>query len=62
MNNIELIVVRLKAGLKQYELAEELGIPAPYLSEMETGRRPITPEIYKEIQRLTNGKAIFAKC
>jgi len=49
MERFDLILLRLKAGLKQYELAQLLGVPATIVCDLERGRRPITPEIEKQI-------------
>lgn len=42
--------MRLKAGLKQYELAQLLSAPATIICDFERGRRPITPEVEKRIR------------
>ena len=47
MDSFELILMRLKGGLKQYELAQLLGVPSTIICDLERGRRPITPEIEK---------------
>lgn len=49
MDRYDLILMRLKIGLKQYELAQLLGVPATIVCDLERGRRPITPEIEKQI-------------
>jgi len=36
---------RAKAGLTQIEAAGRLGISQPYLSQLEKGERPVTPEL-----------------
>ena len=46
---LELKIMRLKAGLKQYELAAKLGLSPVHLSEIETGRREVLPELYRKI-------------
>lgn len=40
---------------KATDLAESLGIPASYLSQMASGNRAITPERASDIERLTGG-------
>ncbi len=45
-----LILMRLKAGLKQYELAQLLGVSPTVICDLERGRRSITPEIEKWIK------------
>lgn len=36
---------RVKAGLTQMEAARRLGVSQPYLSQLEKGERPVTPEL-----------------
>ena len=51
MNRIQLTTLRLKADLKQYQLAQRLGIHPSIISNLERGRRPITPEIVERIRK-----------
>jgi transcriptional regulator with XRE-family HTH domain len=52
VKGIDLKIARLKAGLRQYELAAQLGIPQSRLSEIESGRRYATPEIIQELFKI----------
>lgn len=54
MNKFDVTLMRLKAGLKQYELAQLLGVPQTIICDLERGRRPITPEIEKWIREAIN--------
>ena len=45
MEGLELKIRRIRAGLTQYALAQEAGIHPSRLSEMETGKRPITDAV-----------------
>lgn len=54
MDKFELILMRLRAGLKQYQLAQLLGVPATIICDLERGRRPITPEVKKRIKEAIN--------
>ena len=54
MGRFDLILLRLKSGLKQYELAQLLGVPATIVCDLERGRRPITPEVEKRIKEAIN--------
>ena len=54
MERFDLILMRLKAGLKQYELAQFLGVPPTIICDLERGRRPITPEVEKRIKEAIN--------
>ena len=49
---LELKIARLRAGLKQYELAAKVGIAPTQLSEIETGRRELPPELLEQILRV----------
>lgn len=46
---LELKIARLRAGLKQYELAAKVGIAATQLCEIEAGRRELSPELLERI-------------
>ena len=52
MKGLEILTLRKKAGLKQYELAAMLKMPAPILCEMETGRRPTPRHVERKILRV----------
>jgi len=54
MDRFDLILLRLKAGLKQYELANLLGVPGTIICDLERGRRKITPEIEERIREAIN--------
>lgn len=43
---------RLKAGLTQKQAAMRLGVSQPYLSQLEMGQRPVTPELARSAARL----------
>lgn len=58
MNRFSLVSMRLKAGLKQWELAQLLNMSQTSLCDLERGRRPITPEIEEKIRRAIDA----AKC
>jgi DNA-binding transcriptional regulator YiaG len=38
---MELKLLRIRAGLRQYRVAQELGIPPATLCDWENGRKPI---------------------
>ena len=44
VRGIDLKVMRVRAGLKQYEVAQRLGIPPPALSGYENDRKPLSPD------------------
>jgi transcriptional regulator with XRE-family HTH domain len=41
IQGIDLKLLRIRAGLRQYRVAQELGIPPTSLADWENGRRPI---------------------
>ena len=45
MDGLELKILRIRAGLIQYGLAQEVDIHPSRLSEMETGKRPVTEAV-----------------
>ena len=51
MDRFELITLRLRAGLKQWELAQRLGISQAALCDLERGRRPVTTELEQRIRK-----------
>jgi DNA-binding XRE family transcriptional regulator len=46
---LDLKIARIRAGLKQYELAARVGIAATQLCEVETGRREPSAELFEQI-------------
>jgi len=52
VNGIDIKIARLKAGIRQYELAARLGIHPSHLSEIETGRRKPSPELDDRLNRI----------
>ena len=57
MDGIELLQLRRRADLAQYELAQRLGVPQTVVCDLERGRRPVTPEWERRILRVINEKA-----
>lgn len=54
MDRFDLVLLRLRAGLKQYELAQLLGVAATIVCDLERGRRAVTPEMEKQIRGAIN--------
>ena len=50
---------RLKSGMKAKTLAQELGISAAYLSQLEAGVRAVSDETLKKIMEITDRHANF---
>ena len=62
MNGIEIKIARIRAGLRQYEVAARVGMPPSRLCEIECGRRQPTHElislimaVIEEAQRAKSG-------
>lgn len=49
MQSIDIKIARIKAGLKQYEVAAQLGMPQTTLSEIELGKREVSHELSMHI-------------
>ena len=45
MDGLELKILRIRTGLTQDDLAQGAGIHPSRLSEMETGKRPVTEAV-----------------
>ncbi|AMN46456.1 hypothetical protein ACG33_04945 [Steroidobacter denitrificans] len=52
MRNEQFKAGRLSARLTQKQAAEALGVSQPYLSQLEKGQRPVTPELARAAVRL----------
>jgi transcriptional regulator with XRE-family HTH domain len=52
---LALKIARLRAGIKQYELAVRVGIAPTQLSEIETGRRRPSQELRQRILQAIKG-------
>lgn len=52
---LDLKIARIKAGLKQYEVAAKVGIGATQLCEIEKGRRELSPELLRRILQVIKG-------
>ena len=61
MDRFDLVLMRLKIGLKQYELAQLLGVPPTIICDLERGRRSITTEIEERIKEAISGKLASAQ-
>lgn len=44
VQGIDIRIARIRAGMKQYELAQRAGIREPELSMIENGRKQASPE------------------
>jgi len=49
MLGVNIRIARIKAGLKQYSVAAQVGVPQTVISEIETGKRAVSPELLKRI-------------
>ena len=52
MESLELKLLRVKAGLTQWDLAQQLRIHPARISEMERGRRAISPDMEQALERI----------
>ena len=50
-SGIDLKVQRIRAGVRQYRVAQALGIPASKLCDYENGRRPVSHQIADTISK-----------
>ena len=52
---LDLKTARIKAGLKQYEVAARVGIGPTQLCEIEMGRRVPSPQLVDRIRKVIRG-------
>lgn len=52
VKGLHLKIMRLKAGLRQYDVTARLGIPPNRLSEIESGRRQPSDELLKKLLQI----------
>jgi transcriptional regulator with XRE-family HTH domain len=52
---VEIKIARIRAGLRQYEVATSVGILPNRLSEIEAGRRRPSPELLERILQIIKG-------
>jgi len=55
MKGIKLKILRIEAGLRQYEVAAKVGIAATKLCEIETGRREPSEDLVQRILQVIKG-------
>lgn len=48
-SGLDVLVARRRAGLKQYQLAQRLGVPQTVLCDIERGRRELTEDMARRI-------------
>ena len=49
MDGIDIKIARIRAGVRAYELAHQLGLSESALSRIETGRKQPSPELAERI-------------
>ncbi len=55
LEGVEIKIARIRAGLRQYEVATSVGILPNRLSEIEAGRRRPSPELLERILQVIEG-------
>lgn len=55
MKGVEIKIARIRAGLRQYEVAMSVGISPNRLSEIEAGKRRPSPELLELILQVIKG-------
>jgi len=56
MKGLELKILRIQAGLRQYQVAAQADIPATKLCEIEGDRRQPSPELLQRILEVIKAK------
>ena len=55
MDGLDLRIMRVRAGITQYELAQRSGIHPARISETERGQRPITDAVVDALSHEMSG-------
>ena len=55
MDGLDLKLMRVRAGITQYELAQRSGVHPARISEMETGKRPIIQAVFDVLSHEMSG-------
>ncbi len=56
-SGMQLKLLRVRAGVRQYRVAQELGVPASTLCDWENGRRPLSARTAARIEQAIDGLA-----
>lgn len=59
MVGVDIKIARIRAGLKQYQVAAQVGVPQTILSAFENGRRAISPDLFRRILQAVDKGAPF---
>jgi transcriptional regulator with XRE-family HTH domain len=60
VNGLDLKVLRIRSGLRQYELAARLGMNPSRLSLVENGRLPLRAELARRAVTVLSGDSTYA--
>ena len=60
MERLELVIRRLRAGLKQWQVAADMGYTSAWLCKLERGKMPLTPELAQSIAKTIDTMAADA--
>ena len=52
MTGMDIAILRLRSGLHQWEVAAELGYSSAWLSKLERGKNPLSPEVAKQLAEI----------
>ena len=59
MTGIDIKIARIRAGVKQYRLAAQLGVPQSTLCEIESEKKPLEPQLLGKILRILSKEEIL---
>jgi transcriptional regulator with XRE-family HTH domain len=57
MTGLDLKILRIRAGMRQYRVAAALGISQTVLSQVENGQRTVPPERLEDMARVVRDLA-----
>jgi len=59
MTGLDVKIMRIRVGLRQYRLAARLGVPQSTLCEIEGEKKPLEPQLLRKILRILSKEEIL---
>ena len=59
MTGLDIKIVRIRSGVRQYELAAKIGICQSTLCEIEAEKKPLEPQLLGKILRILSKEEVL---